>query len=328
MVNYKVSIIVAVYNVERYICRCVDSLLSQTYHNIEVILVDDGSTDGSPAICDEYASKDHRVKTIHKTNGGVSTARQAGLDAASGDYIIHADPDDYVETTMVKELLDEALRTNADIVTCDFFMNEKLKEQNYTDSEDLLKRLIDVSCICVCWNSFIRRQFIVEHGISFSPSWLSMSEDFLFLTRMLVAGAVATHLHKAFYHYWVSNACSLSNRHSLKKLESIKAVISEMGTLVEAKEYDWFYNRKKYAIMYAYQGRMFSIIPTLYPEIHDRLKSESAKDGRYSLTWQLCHAIEHPRLTYYWSRIRHYVHSLKRLPHIAFGYHRKYQCKA
>lgn len=318
----------AVYNVERYIHRCVDSLLAQTYHNIEVILIDDGSTDGSPAICDEYASMDHRVKTIHKINGGVSTARQAGLDAASGDYTIHADPDDYVETTMVKELLDEALRTNADIVTCDFFMNEKLKEQNYTDSADLLKRLIDVSCICVCWNSFIRRQFIVEHGISFSPSWLSMSEDFLFLIRMLVAGAAATHLHKAFYHYWVSNASSLSNRHSPKKLESIKAVISEMGTLVEAKDYDGFYNRKKYAIMYAYQGRMFSIIPTLYPEIHDRLKAEGKKDSHYGLDWQLSHALDHPRLTYYRSRIRHYAHRLKRLLHVPVINHRTHSCEA
>lgn len=310
MENKNVSIIVAVYNVERYMGHCVDSLLAQTYHNIEVILVDDGSTDGSPAICDEYARKDDRVKVIHKPNGGVSTARQAGLEAAIGDYVIHADPDDYVDPSMVEDLLGEALRTNADIVTCDFFMNEKLKPQNYTDSADLLRRLIDVSCVCVCWNSFVRRQFIVEHGITFSPNWLSMSEDFLFLTRMLVGGAKAVHLHKAFYHYWVSNAGSLSNRHSPKKLESIKAVISEMGKLVDAKDYDGFYNRKKYAIMYAYQGKMFGIIPTLYPEIHDRLRAEGVKDGRYSLTWQLSHALDHPRATYYKSRIHHYIYRL------------------
>lgn len=287
--------------------HCVDSLLAQSHRNIEVILVDDGSADGSPAICDDYARRDSRVKVVHKPNGGVSTARQAGLEAAIGDYVIHADPDDYVDPMMVEELLAEALRTDADIVTCDFFMNERLKAQNYTDSADLLRRLVDVSCVCVCWNSLVRRQFIVDHGIAFSPSWLSMSEDFLFLTRMLVAGAKAVHLHKAFYHYWVSNAGSLSNRHSPKKLESIKAVIAEMGKLVDASDYDGFYNRKKYAIMYAYQGKMFSLLPTLYPEIHGRLRAEGEKDGRYSLTWQLSHAVGHPRTTYYKSRIRHYL---------------------
>lgn len=311
MENKKVSIIVAVYNVERYMRRCMDSLLAQTYHHIEVILVDDGSTDGSSAMCDDYARKDGRVKVIHKSNGGVSTARQAGLEAATGDYIIHADPDDYADPAMVEELLAKALQTNADIVTCDFFMNEKLMSQNYTDSADLLRRLIDVSCICVCWNSLVRRQFVVEHAVSFTPSWLSMSEDFLFLIRMLVAGAAATHLHKAFYHYWVGNAGSLTNHHSPKKLESIKAAISEMGRLVDAKDYDGFYNRKKYAVMYAYQGRMFSIVPTLYPEIHDRLRAEGAKDRHHGLDWQLSHALDHPRQTYYKSRIRHYFCRLK-----------------
>ena len=119
--DYEVSIIVAVFNVEKYICRCVDSLLKQTYHNIEIILVDDGSQDNSPEICDEYAKRDDRIKVIHKPNGGVSSARQAGLDAATGDFVIHADPDDYVDADMVELLLSEAINTNSDIVTCDFF---------------------------------------------------------------------------------------------------------------------------------------------------------------------------------------------------------------
>ena len=93
--QYKVSIIVAVYNVEKYISRCLDSLQVQTHKNIEVLLVDDGSKDASGIICDKYAANDLRFKVIHKENGGVSKARQTGLDAATGDYIIHADPDDY-----------------------------------------------------------------------------------------------------------------------------------------------------------------------------------------------------------------------------------------
>ena len=99
-----VSIIVPVYKVEKYVRQCVDSLLAQTYRNIEVILVDDGSPDNCGAICDEYAAKDCRVKVIHQQNGGVSVARQTGIDHATGEYSIHADPDDWVELTRLRNL--------------------------------------------------------------------------------------------------------------------------------------------------------------------------------------------------------------------------------
>lgn len=320
--NIKVSIIVAVYNVERYIRRSVDSLLAQTHRNIEVILVDDGSPDGSAAICDEYAAKDNRVKVIHKQNGGVSTARQAGLDKATGDYIIHADPDDYVESNMVEELLAKAMETDADIVTCDFLCNEKYREQGYADSEELLRKLINVEIICVCWNTLVRRRFIQEHHISFTPDWLCLSEDFLFIIRLLAAGAKAVHLNKAFYHYWVTNGASLSNKRSEKQLRSIKAVIEELRTLVNQNDYDGFYIRKKYAVMLVFNGKMFDCIKTLYPEIHPRLTAEGLSAPRYTLDWCLAKAVSgSARQAYYLSRVHHYVVELCRLPLRIFSQH-------
>ena len=95
--NYKVTIIVPVYNVEQYIEKCVESILRQNYKNIEIILVDDGSTDLSGDICDAYGKKDTRVKVIHKSNGGLSSARNTGLKIASGEYISYVDSDDYVQ---------------------------------------------------------------------------------------------------------------------------------------------------------------------------------------------------------------------------------------
>ncbi len=269
--QHKVSIIVAVYNVEHYIQRCVDSLLSQTYRNTEIILVDDGSTDGSSVICDEYAAKDSRVKVVHKHNGGVSSARQVGLDTSSGDYVIHADPDDYVEADMIASLLSKALETEADIVTCDFFVNDQIERQYYLDSADLLKKQINIETICVCWNTLVRRNFIIEKKISFRPAWLCMSEDFLFVCRLLAAGAKAVHLPKAFYHYWVSNGQSLTNKRSETKLRSIMAVIDELGTMVPASDYDNFYIRKKRAVQYAYMGKMFKTAKRIYPEIRERM---------------------------------------------------------
>ncbi len=301
--QYKVSIIVAVYNVERYIQRCVDSLLNQTYRNTEIILVDDGSTDGSAAICDDYAAKDPRVKVVHKPNGGVSSARQAGLEECSGDYVIHADPDDYVEADMIASLLAKAIETEADIVTCDFFMNDQVKRQYYADSADLLKKQIDVETICVCWNTFVRREFIIENQISFKPLWLCMSEDFLFICRLLAAGAKAVHLPKAFYHYWVSNGQSLTNKRSEKKLHSIMAVIDELGEIVSPSDYDDFYTRKMYAVQYAYQGKMFKAAKRIYPEIRQRMLSDADSGAKQIFSRFSWFAYYKARVSYHCKRL-------------------------
>ena len=101
----KVSVIVPVYNVENYLEECVNSILNQTYENLEIILVDDGSTDNCPQICDDWAKKDKRIKVIHKANGGVSSARNVGLDNATGEYIGFVDSDDYIDITMYEKML-------------------------------------------------------------------------------------------------------------------------------------------------------------------------------------------------------------------------------
>ena len=108
--NKLISIIIPVYNCEKYLGRCIESILNQTYKNIEVILVDDGSPDNCGLMCDEYKKQDHRVKVIHKENGGLSSARNAGLDVASGEYIAFVDSDDYIATTMLEKMY--ALKNN------------------------------------------------------------------------------------------------------------------------------------------------------------------------------------------------------------------------
>ena len=109
----KISVIVPVYKVEEYLCRCVDSIINQTYKNLEIILVDDGSPDSCGRICDEYAEKDSRIKVIHKENGGLSSARNAGLDIATGDYIGFVDSDDFIDAEMYSMLYE--MIKNADV---------------------------------------------------------------------------------------------------------------------------------------------------------------------------------------------------------------------
>ena len=121
----KISVIVAIYNVEQYLHKCIDSILAQTYENLEIILVDDGSPDKSGAICDEYAQKDSRVKVIHKQNGGQSTARNAALDIATGEYIGFVDGDDWIEPEMYQTMYSTMVNEGADIVQCGWYIVEQ-----------------------------------------------------------------------------------------------------------------------------------------------------------------------------------------------------------
>ena len=116
--NKLISIVVAVYNVEKYISACIDSLLAQNYANVEIILVDDGSTDHSGEICDSYSKRDKRIKVIHKENGGLSSARNVGIEMANGSLIGFVDGDDTVEKEMYEQLYTNMISTNSDISIC------------------------------------------------------------------------------------------------------------------------------------------------------------------------------------------------------------------
>lgn len=290
--QYKVSIIVAVYNVEKYIRRCLDSLQSQSHKNIEVLLIDDGSKDTSGNICDEYASNDTRFIVIHTENSGVSKARQTGLDAATGDYIIHADPDDYAEANMIEGLLSEAIDKQTDMVSCDFYLDGKYYKQGYTDEKDFLAKIINIRIISACWNILVKRSFIVEHDIRFTPDWLNQSEDFLFMARLLTAGATAIHLDKAFYYYWSYNSQSLSNKRSLKKIKSLIVAIEELQKIANPKNYNDFIVRKKHVLNLIFNERFYDLLKRTYPEIHQRLITEGHNSSIHSQDYCLALALE------------------------------------
>lgn len=135
-----ISIIVPIYNTEKYLNECVDSIINQTYKNIEIILVNDGSTDNCLKICDEYAQKDKRVKVIHKENGGLSSARNSGLDILTGKYVCFIDSDDYVATTFVYDMFNLITKYNADIVQCKYTNQSfvKLNNEEILDSEQAI----------------------------------------------------------------------------------------------------------------------------------------------------------------------------------------------
>lgn len=162
-----VSIIVPVYGVEAYLSECVDSLLAQTYQNLEIILIDDSSPDSSAAICDRYAQKDTRINVIHKKNGGAASARNAGLDMANGDCICFVDADDVVEKEYVEHLLTALTDADADIAVCGYYDLTRSQRRivrcqkpgTYSQVEYLACFLEDWSC-SLLWNKIYRREVI------------------------------------------------------------------------------------------------------------------------------------------------------------------------
>ena len=123
MDNPKISVIVPVYKVEKYLDRCVESIVNQTYKNLEIILVDDGSPDNCPVICDAWAKKDERIQVIHKENGGLSSARNAALDISTGEYVCFVDSDDWIDSDMIEVLVRCVSEKKADVAMCGFYMD-------------------------------------------------------------------------------------------------------------------------------------------------------------------------------------------------------------
>ena len=202
----KVSVIVPVYKAEAYLHRCVDSLLAQTFLDVEILLIDDGSPDRSGEICDEYAKKDKRVRVFHKENGGVSSARQCGMDNARGEYTIHADPDDWVEPTMLEELYKKAKEDDADMVICDFYCEEKDKtiympqKPSSLNHETVLCEMFTRLLHGSSWNKLVRLSCYQQYQVKY-PIELSYCEDLYVNACLLSHNIRVAYLPKVFYHY-------------------------------------------------------------------------------------------------------------------------------
>lgn len=213
-----VSMIVPIYNAEAYIERCVDSICSQTYQNIEIILVDDGSVDNSCRLCKEKSSSDSRIRVLHQSNQGVVSARNTGIDASNGKYLMFVDADDWIEPDMVEELLRGI--SDADIISSGVFWEKYFeKEVDYRDefteglyaSQDkkkyFLERMIfdidaqKIQPFTPCmWNKMYKRELVMEVYRSFDRT-IGFAEDTLFVYKCMFRAESFVITHKQFYHY-------------------------------------------------------------------------------------------------------------------------------
>ena len=209
-----VSIIVPVYKVEDYIRECIDSILAQTYPYFELILVDDGSPDNCGRICDDYAKGDNRIKVVHKVNGGISSARNAGLEVAKGEWIMHVDGDDWIEPDMIESLIEAAQITGADMVIGDFVKYGPSAGYNKlptwgSDKKKSMSNYLAYTMTTI-WGSIARRSLYADHSLK-SPEGISYCEDFHLIVRLCHFANKLVNVHRPFYHYRYRPTSIMSN---------------------------------------------------------------------------------------------------------------------
>lgn len=251
--NSLVTFILPVYNAENTIYRCLDSILKQTYCDYEVIIVDDGSIDNSGKICDSYSLRDNRFRVVHTENTGVASARQLGVSLATGEYVIHIDSDDWIESNMLSDMMNEI--SDADILVSDYYYNTKhgqtyVRQVDCTTSEELLEKIIKGEVFGSLWHKLIRRN--LYQNIEFNTD-LTFCEDQLLLFKILTTyQCKVINLHQAYYHYECNE-----------------------GSITQRTDRDYFDNKIKYED-YALQvlsPLSFRYIRDIF--IIDRLKSYS-----------------------------------------------------
>ena len=232
------SIVIPVYNVAPYLCECVDSVLAQDFTDYEIILVDDGSTDNSPAICDEYAEKYSQIKVIHKTNGGLSDARNFGIKEAQGNYLMFLDSDDFWEgktiLSDIKQIIDQA---NPDMIIHSFtflYTKERCIEKKITRNregllfsfrKDFKKLIINNIYYPTAWNKIVRTKILKDNNIYFPKG--KLHEDIAWCADIIPHIDKYTIYDKSFYFYRQEREGAITNKIHKKNIEDILYIISD-----------------------------------------------------------------------------------------------------
>lgn len=226
--NPLISVIVPIYNVEKYLARCVDSIVNQTYKNLEIILVDDGSPDSCPQMCDDYAKKDSRIKVVHKKNGGLSDARNAGMAVATGEYISFIDSDDYVSDDFFECLLDVINKENSDIAECSvvkFYEDNRFDEfsddlsvKTY-DTQDAMSALIAENPFHQhVWNKLYKTELVKDIPYAVGK----LNEDEFWTYQVFGRANKVSKLNKTMYYYFQRNSSIMGVGYNIRRLDALE----------------------------------------------------------------------------------------------------------
>lgn len=256
--SMELSIIVPVYKVEKQLEQCIRSILNQSFTNFELILVDDGSPDKCGEICDEYEKKDKRIKVIHKKNGGLSDARNAGLDIAKGKYIGFVDSDDIIHPEMYERMYNFINKYNVDIVQCKFKKFKSIEDINklsninntnieYYTSKEAIMDMIDNNKINVnTWNKLYKRELFENERF---PKGKIHEDEFLTYKLMYESNKIA-YINEELYYYYQNDNGIMNGSNLIKRLDRIEAIEERSNFFLKNGDKD-LYNKSNTALFFA-----------------------------------------------------------------------------
>lgn len=270
-----ISVIIPIYNVEKYLPKCVDSVINQTYKDIEIILVDDGSPDRCPEICDEYTKIDDRIKVIHKLNGGLSDARNAGLDIATGEYIGFIDSDDYIDEHMYEDMLSAIENADADLCICGFDrVDEDGKNKSSTHFENAMlseeqayEMLVQGNVyFIVAWNKLYKRS--VVNNLKFKKG--KIHEDEFIMHHVYGECTKIVTLEKSYYYYLIRDT-SITGvvKGNVKQLDYVESYLDRI---------DYFHDNGKEQ----FASRLLPITINLFISVKKRIGIDKQRHNFYS----------------------------------------------
>ena len=289
-----VSVIIPVYGVEKYIAQCLESVINQTYNNLEIIVVNDGTKDRSAEIAKEYAAKDSRIKVYDFENGGISVARNRGLEIATGDYISYIDSDDWLDKRMYETLLKSAIQNNADMVKCGIIETNVAKEENFTFSNEKIinneqhigfENYFNGMLWTVVWNGLYKRELAKK--VKFPDNVVNednySSGIFLYLAKKILVIPFCG-------NYYRVNDAGISKGGVKKPLDKILAISKLKKDLLALgfadKKLDWKLSIEFYHFVRGWNDNMYRVV-AMHKDLYDYLMSNL--DARRKLSfWWMC----------------------------------------
>ena len=254
------SIIVPVYNDGSNLSCCLDSIISQIFTDFECLLIDDGSTDNSPAICDEYAQKDSRVRVFHKNNEGISKTRQFGINNATGRFTVFVDSDDWIEPSLLQKTIQIINTGNPDIIFMDFLDENSSGKERYVpqniyflDTDTVIRHVFEQNLYSCLWNVIIKRELYSLNNINFVEG-INYGEDSLFIIELLLNNPKIEYLNGAFYHH-TFNHNSFTRKNKRNRYMERSKFLNQIPLLLEKYnrsdfgEYNFFPVNDKYEML-------------------------------------------------------------------------------
>lgn len=299
-----ISVIVPIYNVQDYLDKCIYTVQNQTYKNLEIILIDDGSTDASGKKCDKYKENDLRIKVIHKENSGLGYARNSGLDIATGNYILFVDSDDFLDLKMVEKLYNELLKTKSDTSYCGYFkyyddyhIEEVPAEYNnriFCDKEiiyDVLLEMVsgkpeqkkEALLSMSVWHALYSNEIIKENNLRFVSERDYISEDIIFDIAYLQKAKRVCYIDTPLYFYRCNNTGSLTHRYESNEFNRHKIQVNKLNIELKKilEEYEYCERTQRYllgrlrtciqkAITYKKHNKQFKLLKEIKQLVNDK----------------------------------------------------------